>query len=175
MSSPDPSTPWDDDAAASWSSSDEIDLALSTYTAAFLATIAPPPSVGPLLARLAARYTLGICSNWPLGVTIDRFVEQAGWASHLAAIVVSQRVGTIKPAVRIFRATEVALGTPPAGILHVGDDWLADIVGAKQAGWLAAYLMTDGSESPFPVSERDSQVEPDLRLTRLTDLERSLA
>ena len=34
-----------------------------------------------------------------------------------------------------------ALGRPaPDAILHVGDDWAADVVGAKAAGWRAAYL-----------------------------------
>ena len=28
----------------------------------------------------------------------------------------------------------------PAAILHVGDDWAADVVGAKRAGWRAAWL-----------------------------------
>ncbi len=175
MPAPDPTTPWDDEAAARRSSPDEIELALSMYTAAFVSMIPPPVEVEPLLARLAARFTLGICSNWPLGVTIDRFVEAAGWAPHLSAVVVSQRVGTIKPDVRMFRAAETALGTPPEAILHVGDDWLADIVGAKEAGWLAAYLPTDPSDSPFPTSRHDGRIEPDLRIDRLTDIEASWA
>ncbi len=86
-------------------------------------------------------YRLAILSNWPLAATIDRYVEAAGWAPHLAAVVVSQRVGTIKPHPAIFAAARTALGDPePAAILHVGDDWAADVVGAKRAGWRAAYL-----------------------------------
>ena len=46
-----------------------------------------------------------------------------------------QRVGTIKPHPAIFAAAREALGSPPPGaILHVGDDWAADVVGAKRAG-----------------------------------------
>jgi HAD superfamily hydrolase (TIGR01509 family) len=175
MPAPDRATPWDDATAARYSSADEVDFALATYTAEFVGTIAAPPEVGPLLERLADRFILGICSNWPLAATIDRFVEAAGWAPHLSALVVSQRVGTIKPDIRIFRAAEDALGVPPEAILHVGDDWLADVVGSKGAGWLAAYLPTDTSDSPFPTSQHDDRVQADLRLGRLADLETALA
>ncbi len=115
MAAPDPVTPWDDAAASGYSTPDEVEFALEAYSAAFVATIPPPGEVGPLLGRLAADHVLGICSNWPLAATIDRYVEAAGWSRHLSAVVVSQRVGTIKPDARIFRAAEAALGMPPAG------------------------------------------------------------
>ena len=50
------------------------------------------------LERLSARgFRLSILSNWPLALTIDRFAENEGWTPFLGAIVVSQRVGFIKP------------------------------------------------------------------------------
>ena len=166
---------WDDIAAAGYSTPEEVAFALATYTASFVATVRVPPEVGPMLERLAARFVLGICSNWPLAATIDRFVEAAGWMPHLTAVVVSERVGTIKPDARFFHAAEHLLGTPPGTILHVGDDWAADIVGAKGAGWLAAYLPAETSDSPFPVSHGDDRARADLRLDRLADLEEALA
>ena len=102
------------------------------------------------------------------------FVENAGWRPHLAAIVVSQRVGAIKPDPRMFAATEAALGAEPGSILHVGDDWLADVVGAKRAGWRAAYLLGRPADSPLPTSEPNDEVQPDLVLGRLGDLETAL-
>jgi HAD superfamily hydrolase (TIGR01509 family) len=175
MAPPAPDVPWDDVEAARLSSRVEVQAALDDYSAAFVALIPPSPGVGPLLARLGGRYVLGICSNWPLAVTIDRYVEAAGWADHLRAVVVSQRVGAIKPDPRIFRAAEAALGTPPAGILHVGDDWAADVVGAKRAGWRVAWLRSRPGDSPLPGSEPTDDLEPDLVLDRLTDLEGALA
>ncbi len=175
MTAPDRASRWDDEAAAAYSTSAELDFALTTYTDAFVAAIAPPPAVAPMLERLADRFTLGICSNWPLAATIERFVDGAGWTRYLRAIVVSERVGAIKPDVRIFRVAEAALGTPPEAILHIGDDWAADVVGAKQAGWLAAYLVSESDDSPFPTSRRDERVEADLRCDRLADLESALA
>jgi FMN phosphatase YigB (HAD superfamily) len=130
-----------------------------------------PEGVGELLATLARDHRIAILSNWPLAVTVDRYAEAAGWMPHLAAIVVSQRVGTIKPHPAIFAATLSALGGPdPARVLHVGDDWAADVVGAKRAGWAAAYLLGRPHDSPLPGSEPDGSVQPDLELRSLDEL-----
>lgn len=171
MAAPPPGRPWDDAAVAARSDPAEIAAAVEAYSRSFVAALTPPPEVGPLLATLAERYRLGVVSNWPLAATIDRYLEAAGWARHLSAVVVSERVGAIKPQATIFRAAEAALGGPaPGSILHVGDDWTGDVVGAKQAGWRAAYLRSRPADSPLPGSERDDDVEPDLELERLTDL-----
>ena len=71
-----------------------------------------------------------------------------------------------------------ALGDPePSSILHVGDDWAADVVGARRAGWRAAYLLGRPDDSPLPGSERegdDPALAPDLELASLDDLEAGL-
>jgi FMN phosphatase YigB (HAD superfamily) len=181
MATPAPEATWDDAAAAGWSSAAEVDLGIDVYSRAFVAGLPLDPAVGALLARLALRYRLGILSNWPLAATIDRYAEAAGWTPHLAAIVVSERVGTIKPHPAIFRAAEVALaaaGEPPlapGAILHVGDDWAADVVGGARAGWRVAYLRARPADSPLPGSEPDGDAEPDLVLDELADLEPGLA
>ncbi len=181
MAVPPPGATWDDAMAAARSTADEVALGLDVYSRAFVAGIPPDPAVGALLARLAPRYRLGILSNWPLAPTIDRYAEAAGWTPHLAAIVVSERVGAIKPHLAIFRAAQAALapaGEPrldPGCILHVGDDWAADVVGATRAGWRVAYLRSRPSDSPLPGSDPGGDVEPDAVLDRLADLEAALA
>ncbi len=165
---------WDDLAAAALSEPAERAAAVDAYSDAFVAEVAVPPEVGPILATLAADRPLGIVSNWPLATTIDRFVAAAGWDRHLKAIVVSQRVGAIKPQPAIFRAAEAALGVPGGRILHVGDDWAADVVGARRAGWRVAYLRDHQGSTPLPTSAReddlDGDLRPDLELDRLADL-----
>lgn len=183
MAPPSEDDAWDDAAAAARSSPPEIAAGLDAYARAFAGAIPPDPAIGELLARLAARWRLGILSNWPLATAIDRYVAAAGWGPHLAAVVVSERVGTIKPHPAIFRAAEDALGLAvpvsrrpldPASILHVGDDWAADVVGATRAGWRTAYLRARPSDSPLPGSEPDGDAEPDVVLDRLLDLEAAL-
>jgi HAD superfamily hydrolase (TIGR01509 family) len=166
---------WDDAAAARRSTPDEVDQAIEIYSHAFVAGLPPRPDVGPLLARLAGRFRLAVLSNWPLAVTIDRYVEAAGWASSLRAVIVSERVGTIKPHPTIFAAARAALGDPaPDAILHVGDDWAADVVGAKAVGWRAAHLTGRPVDSPLPSSRPDEAVTADLVIDRLEALEAAL-
>jgi HAD superfamily hydrolase (TIGR01509 family) len=166
---------WDDGAAAGLSAPEEVDWIVETYSRAFVTALPPPAGVAPLLERLARHHRLAILSNWPLAATIDRYAEAAGWMPHLAAVVVSQRVGTIKPHPAIFAAARRALGDPdPDRILHVGDDWAADVAGAKRAGWRAAWLSARPADSPLPRSDPDDSAEADLVLASLADLEAGL-
>jgi FMN phosphatase YigB (HAD superfamily) len=166
---------WDDASAAPYSTADEVAWATDVYSGEFVAKVSVPEQVGAMLERLAGRYRLAVLSNWPLAATIDRYVEAAGWSASLHAIVVSERVGTIKPHPAIFAAAAEQLDVPPETILHVGDDWAADVVGAKAAGWRAAYLRAPRGASPLPESEPDDRASADLELDVLTDLERALA
>jgi len=170
---------WDDETAASSASPSEIERTVDAYSRAFIGNVAPVDDAHRTLERLSTDgFRLAILSNWPLAVTIDRFAEAQGWLPFLDAIVVSQRVGTIKPHPLIFRAAEEALrmAERPGGILHVGDDWAADVVGARGAGWRVAYLRNRQADTPLPTSERGdgildgSTVRADLEIDELSDL-----
>ena len=184
---------WDDLEAASRVEPEEIDAVVDAYSGAFVGRMVPVADASTTLVRLAAEgFSVAILSNWPLAVTIDRFAEAHGWLPFLRAIVVSQRVGTIKPHPSIFRAAEGALGfartapgasaargalgAPGAPILHVGDDWAADVVGASRAGWRTAYLRGRQADTPLPTSEpgdgvaADADVVADLLLDELGEL-----
>lgn len=172
MQPPGPADRWDDSAAAVHSDPADIVWAVEAYSRAFVDGLPASPAVGPMLGRLAAERDLAILSNWPLAATIDRYVEARGWAPHLRAVVVSQRVGTIKPRPEIFAAARAALGDPdPATILHVGDDWAADVAGAAAVGWRTAWLADRPADSPLPTSEPDGAVAADIVLASLADLE----
>lgn len=191
MDAPPDDARWDDLAAADRVEPEEIDTVVDAYSAAFIERMQPVHDAAATLARLASDgFAVGILSNWPLAVTIDRYAESQGWLPHLRAIVVSQRVGTIKPHPAIFRAAEEELGfgrtggatqapgaaTGRAPILHVGDDWAADVVGAARAGWRTAYLRERQGDTPLPTSEpgdgvaTDERVEADLVIDELGDL-----
>lgn len=167
---------WDDAAAAGLSRTAEIDDVVETYSAAFLAAIEPVDGAGELIERLAARgFRVGILSNWPLAATIDRYAEAAGWLPNLRGIYVSQRIGTIKPHPAIFAAAAAGMGLEPRELLHVGDDWAADVAGARAAGWRVAYLVDHQADTPLPTSARTGDLVPDLELDALADLDARLA
>ncbi|GAC1666050.1 MAG: hypothetical protein NVS9B8_07310 [Candidatus Limnocylindrales bacterium] len=167
---------WDQPRAAELADLADVAWAVDVYSRAFVAGMAATPGVAALLGRLAIDRDLAILSNWPLASTIDRFAEAEGWTVHLRAIIVSERVGTIKPHPAMFAAARQALGNPESSaILHVGDDWAADVVGANAAGWRTAWLRSRPDDTPLPSSEQDGSVVPDLELVSLGDLEACLA
>ena len=162
---------WDQAAAETRSTAAEIDWAVSAYSAAFVRGMPIDPAIETLLATLARHASLGILSNWPFALTIDRYAEAAGWLPHLRAIVISQRIGAIKPHQTIFAEARRLMGDPdPATILHVGDDWAADVVGAARAGWRTAYVSERPRDSPLPASDRDESVVPDIEIASVAEL-----
>lgn len=181
MPPPPAEVPWDDMAAAARVGPDEVDAVAEAYSAAFVERMSPVDDATDTLRRLSERgFALAILSNWPLALTIDRFAEAQGWLPYLRSIVVSQRVGTIKPHPAIFRAAAESLGLGEgdgAAILHVGDDWAADVVGAHRAGWHTAHLRGRQDDTPLPTSEpgddllTDASVEPDLVIDELAELD----
>jgi FMN phosphatase YigB (HAD superfamily) len=173
---PPPDGRWDDAAAYACSSEEERALVVERYTRSFIHGMPPPVHVGPMLRRLAGRgLRLGLISNWPLAATIERYVEAAGWGPMLTAVVVSQRVGAIKPQRAIFAVAEQELGIRGAAVLHVGDDWAADIVGAKGTGWRACYLRDQAQDWPRQaVEDSAAHVRADLVIPDLRDLEAAL-
>lgn len=164
--------PWDDTAARTRSDPTEIAATVEAYTRAFVAGMPPAPGVGEMLRQLSSDgHRVAILSNWPLAATIDRYADALGWTAHLVAIVVSERVGVIKPHPAIFAAARAALGSPPAAaILHAGDDWAADIMGAAAAGWRTAWIRSRPADSPLPGSVPDASVTPDLELADVAAL-----
>ncbi len=167
---------WDDEAAARLSDPQEVDDIVEAYGTAFVAGMARPTEVGPLLERLAGRgLRLAILSNWPLAWTIERYAEEAGWTAHLEAVVVSQRVGVVKPHPAIFAAARAAVGDPePAAIVHVGDDWAADVAGARAAGWRTVHVRGRPADSPLPGTGHVGPEPADIEIESILDLEAAL-
>lgn len=181
MAPPPHDATWDDLAAGALVDRDEVGAVVDAYSAAFVERMTPVDDATATLRRLSeAGFALAILSNWPLAITIDRFADAQGWLHYLRAVVVSQRVGTIKPHPAIFQAAEreLGLGGRPGGrgILHVGDDWAADVVGAHGVGWRTAYLRDRQLDTPLPTSQpgdgvdTDAAVEADLTIDELAQL-----
>ncbi len=100
---------------------------------------------GALLRRLAARYRLGIVSNF-YG-NLEAVCAEAGFANALGVVVDSACVGCEKPDPRIFHRATEALGVAPAAATFVGDSLARDMAGARAAGMPHVWLR---GEPPLP-------------------------
>ncbi len=166
---------WDDGAALARAGESEVARLVDAYCDAFVRLTPVPLEIAPLLERLAARYEVAILSNWPIAEAIERYAEAAGWASSLSAIVVSQRVGSIKPQPEIFRAAARALAvTSGPRCLHVGDDLGADVGGARGVGWRAGWVRLRPAGTTLPVAPATGQERPDFVIDRIVELPRAL-
>ena len=116
----------------------------------------------PFLAALAVLFVLRLAAGALLPLSTDEAYYWL-WSRHLSAVVVSQRVGYVKPRPEIFEAAARELGVPSGpAILHVGDDLGADVVGAQKAGWRAAWVRMKPEDSPLPTAPPAPEASTDL-------------
>lgn len=119
------------------------------------------PGVPEALARFRALgLELAVVSN--ADGTVDRSLTRLGLRPFFAHIHDSAVVGYEKPDPRIFEHALEHAGAAPEAVLHVGDLFHADVVGARSVGVHAALLDPFGDWHPV-----DCEVIPDL--TALAD------
>ncbi len=91
------------------------------------------PDTEETLSRLRQRgLRLGIISNFDS--RLFGLLHGLGIAHFFDAVVISTRAGAAKPQRAIFLQALSALDVHPEQALHVGDNYAADIVGARTAG-----------------------------------------
>ena len=83
--------------------------------------------------------------------------------------MVSGDLGLVKPHPVPFLTILDQLGVKASRAVIVGDNWLADVQGGKQAGLQA--ILTTQWESPENLPRRTGDIEPDATISHLTELE----
>lgn len=140
--------------------------------ASFVEEIELAEEIIPLLERLAERYRLALLSNYPCGRSIRDGIGRLGLAPHFETVVVSGEVGYVKPHPEPFETLLGQLGEAPEQCLYIGDNWLADVQGAKRVG-MGVVLTTQ--HVPYETFEpQDGDHEPDARIGHLAELEKLL-
>ena len=122
------------------------------------------PDVLPALEFLAARYPLVSLSNG--NADLDRVGLTRYFKGGLSAFA----FGVAKPDARIFHAAADLAGVAAHEVLHVGDDTLLDVLGARKAGMQAAWV--NRAQAPWPHAD-DAQADghvPDLEFASFSQL-----
>lgn len=120
--------------------------------------------VRPALERLAARFPLLALSNGnaELGPT--------GLSAYFVGSVSARACGVAKPQAPIFLAACTALRCAPAQVMHVGDDWRLDIVGAREAGLHSAWIRRPEAALHHGPARPEDDTPPPGRHLHLDDL-----
>lgn len=105
-----------------------------------------PGAVEAVRQLAAADLALGIISNTGRtpGRVLRRLLERAGVLGAFRVLSFSDEVGVRKPAAGIFEATLARAGCAPAAAVHVGDDPVNDVAGARAAGMRALHYLPEG-------------------------------
>ena len=77
-------------------------------------------------------FSLGIVSNW--NSSLKRIVEGLELTHYFDFILSSAEAGWKKPSPKIFEMALQLAATEPARVVHVGDTYQADVLGARNAG-----------------------------------------
>ena len=104
--------------------------------------------VVPTLQHLRdAGFKLAIVSNWES--PLDPLTERHGIAEYFDAIVASHdtRVRSEKPDSHIFNYALAAVGVSAEEVVHVGDTYEADIVGARDVGIRPILIDRDNTQA----------------------------
>jgi putative hydrolase of the HAD superfamily len=138
------------------------------------ALLVPPPAdtgAGEGLRALAARgIRLAVVSNTMRtpGRALRRMLEHHGLLAPFAHLTFSDEVGVRKPAAEIFHLALRALGAEPGESVHVGDDAMLDVHGARRAGMRAVQVVAGGKPG-------SGEQAPDLVIADLGELPRAIA
>jgi len=114
------------------------------------ALVAPPaidPGARKALETLAAEgVALAVVSNTMRtpGEVVRQVLAESELLPLFKVLTFSDECGVRKPAPAIFRLTLAALGVPPEEAVHVGDDPILDVEGARHAGLRVIQATSDG-------------------------------
>ena len=142
---------------------------LHTRFGIFVKVVQAPDYAFDLLKKLGREYRLGLLSNYPDGNAIRQSLAATGLDKFFRAVVVSGDLGLVKPHPVPFLTILDQLGVKAGRAVVVGDNWLADVQGGKQAGLQA--ILTTQWESPENLPRRPGDIEPDATISHLTQLE----
>ena len=136
---------------------------LELFFAEFLIHVRPEAETESLLDALAqAQIPFGVITNG--SARQWRKIEALGLGKRTSCLFVSETFGVKKPDPAIFCAAAGCLGISPANILFVGDNPIADVIGAHAAGMSAAWLHRD------QVWPAELEEKPEFVINTLSDL-----
>ncbi|MFN8639156.1 MAG: HAD family hydrolase [Dehalococcoidia bacterium] len=143
---------------------------LAAYEQGWPRYVRPYPEVEAVLEELASHYRLAVVSNG-LGVEQRQKIAPLGLDRFFRAVAISGELGVRKPDPAIFAHTLAALDVAAHEALHVGDDFHADIEGARAAG-LAAAIWVRRDVDTLQEPPRPTDARADCELADLTSLPR---
>lgn len=134
------------------------------YTATLLKL---PPEINDgvpeTLRILGERFKLAVICNTGAtpGLYLRQIMKKDQLFDYFTYLVFSDEVGCAKPDSGIFKLTVNHLSCIPEKAVHIGDDPITDVIGAKKAG-LGAVWLAPGAEWRLPEADYHIKKVPEL-------------
>jgi HAD superfamily hydrolase (TIGR01549 family) len=150
----------------------QVERLMQTRYECFVQVVEIEDGVLQLLSKLRGRYRLALLSNYPCSRAIHSGLEKTGLSEMFEATVISGDVGYVKPHAKPFEVMLSQLDLPATACVYIGDNWLADVQGAKRMGMQSVLTTQYMPYETFEPAEGDH--EPDARISQLDDLKKLL-
>ena len=115
----------------------------------------------PTLDALQGDYAMGLLSNG------NTYPERCGLGGYFQFVIFAQDYGIQKPDPQLFEIAIRRAGCTKRQLLHVGDSFENDIIGAKQAGIRSVWLNRQGINN-------EAGQQPDFEISSLRELTKIL-
>lgn len=122
------------------------------------------PDVLPALTFLSQRYPLVSLSNG------NADLGRVGLAPYFQGAVSAFAFGVAKPDPRIFHEAAKQAGVAAHEVLHVGDDTVLDVLGARDAGMQTVWVNRTEAIWPHGAADGSEGPQPDLQFASLSAL-----
>ena len=113
-----------------------------------------------VIPELAKHTRLGVVSNYPSHRIVSETLKQFGLRQYFSTVVVSGKLGWLKPHPVIYQHALEQIGARPKDTVFVGDDLDNDIIGPKALGLRTAWF----TERP------EASLHADIKISDLREL-----
>jgi putative nucleotidyltransferase with HDIG domain len=126
--------------------------------------VAEVAGVVETLEALLGNYPMVVATNAGDSKTeqVWKALRRVGLGEYFKAVFTSGELGAKKPELRFFRGLESVLARAPYNLVMIGDDFHADVLGAKNAGWKTIWYNPGWQAAPGLLPLHDAEIH-DLR------------
>ncbi|MHA2313441.1 MAG: HAD family hydrolase [Candidatus Thorarchaeota archaeon] len=103
------------------------------------------------------------------GRYLTKTLEELGIVSYFDSLIFSNEIGVRKPDPRIFRIALGKLGTTPDHTVHVGDELMSDVLGAKNVGIRAIWVNRSKEQIQEGIPKPDYEIDDLTGLIEILD------
>ncbi|MFC1820230.1 HAD family hydrolase [Thermodesulfobacteriota bacterium] len=148
----------------------QVEKLMQTRFDTYVQVVELPDGVRTLLRKLRQRFVLGLLSNYPCSKSVLAGLDKIGLSDLFESITISGDIGYVKPHAKPFEVMLSQLELSPAECVYIGDNWLADVQGAKRVGMHSVLTTQFAAYEKFEPAEGD--FFPDMRIKHIEELER---